>query len=181
MIKRKEVEADSPSPESFGLEALTNTFWGTWHCLILWLDHKRPCSFSLTAGTLPLRATRTDVWVSELPCCEEAGACGEARCPCPQVLPAQVQAWGCMSLQMIPAQLLSHPQPVLFLNFWLMKSMNLIKWLLCYATEFGMVCSLAVVTKWELFSNLLKILKFYMALSMSCEPERKWIINYCYQ
>ena len=152
------MEADSPSLESFGLEALTNTFWGTWPCLIPWLDHKRPCSFSLTAGTLPLKSTMTDVWVPELPCCEEDRAHGEAKCSCPQVLPAQ--EWWCMSLQMIPAQLLSHPQPVLFLNFWLMKSMNLIKWLLCYATKFGMVCSLAVVTKSELFSNLLKILKF---------------------
>ena len=76
--KKKEVEADSPSLESFGLEALTNTFWGTWPCLIPWLDHKRPCSFSLTAGTLLLRATMTDVWIPELPCCEEDRAHGEA-------------------------------------------------------------------------------------------------------
>ena len=154
--KKKEVETDPPSLESFGLEALTNTFWGTWHCLIPWLDHKRPCSFSLTAGTRPLRATMTDVWVIELPCFEEARAHGEARCPCPWILPAQVQAWGHMSLQMIPARLLSHPQPVLFLNFWLMKSMNLMKWLLCYATKFGMVCSLAIVTKSELFLKFAK-------------------------
>ena len=37
-----------------------------------------------------------------------------------------------------------------------MKSMNLMKWLLCYVTKFGMVCSLAIVTKSELFLKFSK-------------------------
>lgn len=50
--------------------------------------------------------------------------------------------------------------------------MSLIKGLLCYVIEFGVVCYIAIVTKSELFSNLLTILKFYMALSVkSCEAE----------